>query len=126
MKVLFIASECAPIAKVGGLADIIGSLPQALKKEQVDVAVAIPFYGAIRPDKNFRLFKENFSLNFCGQKEFFDLWQTSINGFPLFLIKNNKFFEGGIYFEKDASSGGGENIRFTASTWSGWMVILPL
>lgn len=108
MKILFIASECAPIAKVGGLADVIGSLPQALKKEQVDVAVAIPFYGAIKPDKNFKLFKKNFSLNFGGQKELFDLWQISINGFPLFLIKNNKFFRGGIYLEEDASSGGSE------------------
>jgi starch synthase len=47
-KVLFVASEGTPFIKTGGLADVIGSLPQALKTyENVDVRVVLPFYDEI-------------------------------------------------------------------------------
>ena len=42
MKVLFVASEAVPFAKTGGLADVAGSLPKALKEEGVDIRVIMP------------------------------------------------------------------------------------
>ena len=37
-KVLFVASECTPFVKTGGLADVVGSLPQSLREnEQMEV-----------------------------------------------------------------------------------------
>lgn len=47
MKVLFVASECAPYAKAGGLGDVVGALPKALVDLDVDVRVLLPRYGHI-------------------------------------------------------------------------------
>ena len=47
MRVLFVIAEMAPLVKVGGLADIGGALPRALRELGVDVRVALPFYAAI-------------------------------------------------------------------------------
>lgn len=51
MKVLLISSEVAPFAKTGGLADVAGALPLALKKLGIDIRVAMPGYSTIHwPD----------------------------------------------------------------------------
>jgi starch synthase len=42
-----ISSECAPLAKTGGLADVLGALPPALQAAGENVAVVIPRYGSI-------------------------------------------------------------------------------
>jgi len=109
MKVLFIASECAPIAKVGGLADVVGSLPKSLKKIGVDISVLIPFYGAIKLKKEkIKLVLKEAAVFFDGKEEKFNLWQTFLpkSKVPVFLIENNKYFKGNVYIETDASSGG--------------------
>jgi len=47
IKILFAASEAVPFAKTGGLADVTGSLPKALKKLDVDIRVVMPMYKTI-------------------------------------------------------------------------------
>lgn len=46
-KILFVASECVPFIKTGGLADVCGALPKEFDKNYWDVRVVIPDYSCI-------------------------------------------------------------------------------
>ena len=51
LKVLLVASEAAPFIKSGGLGDVAGSLPKALRAQGVDVRVVIPRYMTVKIKK---------------------------------------------------------------------------
>lgn len=51
MNVLLVSAEADPFAKVGGLADVVGSLPKALRGLGIDARVFIPYYQFIDPDR---------------------------------------------------------------------------
>lgn len=55
LRILFAASECVPFVKTGGLADVAGSLPRALKQAGSRVAVILPLYGDIGPEWRDRM-----------------------------------------------------------------------
>ncbi len=47
LRVLSVASECAPVIKTGGLADVVGALPAALAPEGVEMRVLLPGYPTV-------------------------------------------------------------------------------
>ncbi len=49
MNICFVASECVPYAKTGGLADVAGALPRALAAAGHDVSVWLPLYDSVHP-----------------------------------------------------------------------------
>lgn len=58
MHIVFAASECVPFAKSGGLADVVGSLPQELARLGHKVTVYLPYYRQVAakvPDKNYAI-----------------------------------------------------------------------
>lgn len=106
MKILFAAAEVAPLAKVGGMADVVGALPPILKKMGHDVRIIMPYYGVI-PDK----LKENPEWIWKGYAMFqeFDIFQTVLPGtdVPLYLVGHGSFIPARIYGGED------EDWRFT-------------
>ncbi len=68
MKIAFCASEMVPFAKTGGLADVVGALPQALEELKHEVIVILPRYKSIQEPK-FKLqrVKEGISSTVIGK-----------------------------------------------------------
>ena len=44
MRISHLSAECSPVAKTGGLGDVVGALPKALARRGHDVDVWIPFH----------------------------------------------------------------------------------
>jgi starch synthase len=110
LKVLFAASELTPIAKVGGLGDVIGSLPKALKRMGSDVRVVIPKYGLISKEFYSEI-PTYFEIWVDGERV--DVFETLIPGSDVraYLLDNKRFFsENGIYFSKTAFADSPEEI----------------
>lgn len=86
MKVLFLAAEAAPLVKVGGLADVAGSLPKALRKLGHDVKVVIPGYGAIDWANLKPRWQTMFPVPNAGGNQTAEIWETEADGTPFTLV----------------------------------------
>ncbi len=108
VKVLFVASECAPYAKCGGLGDVVASLPKALRRLGVDARVVIPLYGSI-PRGLRGLQPESTCLVNCGGGEVngCGIWRgTAAGGVPVWFVEHNRYFaRNGIYDDNGAEFG---------------------
>ncbi|MEW5921443.1 MAG: glycogen synthase GlgA [Bacillota bacterium] len=105
MKVLFVAAEAFPFAKTGGLADVIGSLPAALRKMGIDARVIMPGYGQILPEyrkKMMRLHKVTVTLGW--RYQYCELKMLEHQGVPFYFVENEYYFQrNGLYgFADDA------------------------
>lgn len=110
IRVLFVATELAPLAKVGGLGDVAGSLPPALSKLGVDITILLPKYATI-DDQKFSLKKTGKALEFSlnGTAHQLPLWETTLpkSNVPVVLFEHRDWIgNGGIYPEEDGSSSG--------------------
>lgn len=99
MKVLYIAAECKPFSKVGGVGDVAGELPPELKRKGIDIEVVTPFYGSVKKkfvgDKTDEYFVENFNNERGVQKkELIEIYRGDLDGVPVNLLKNKTYFEG--------------------------------
>ena len=94
LKVLFLAAEATPFAKVGGLADVAGSLPQALRRLGVDVRLLIPRYANIRgKDYDMRRVGGPLAVPLGPtSEERAHLLETKIGELPVYLLWNETYF----------------------------------
>ena len=96
-KILFVASECVPFIKTGGLADVCGALPKEFDKNYWDVRVVIPDYSCI-PE----LYRNNFeyvthfymSSGPYVQDKYVGVLKYEQDGVTYYFIDNQEFFTG--------------------------------
>ncbi len=92
MNVLFVSVEVDPFAKVGGLADVVGSLPKALRERGIDARVLMPYYGFI-DQARFNI-QHLYSFDFERRTgwEHVDLFGTERDGVPIYFLRALPYF----------------------------------
>lgn len=105
MKILYVAAEAVPFAKTGGLADVAGSLPKALKGDGVDVRVIMPKFGKI--PEAYRNAMEHIydgELPVAWRKKYVGLDKYELDGVTYYFVDNEEYFnrEGFYGYDDDA------------------------
>jgi len=118
MNVLMVASECAPFVKTGGLADVVGALPAALARVDVDAQVVLPAYPPLFP-----LLPEGTEV-----ARFDDLpggagriVKVTAQGLTLLLLDAPQLFDrpGGLYVDESGTDWPDNHLRFGALSMAG-------
>ena len=100
MKVLICASEGAPFAKTGGLGDVIGALPGALKANNCDARVIMPYYKRIK-EKNVAYYKGYAYVNISGRLEYVGIFHTIYDDVDYYFIDNERYFNRSTLYGHD-------------------------
>ena len=94
-KILFVASECAPFIKTGGLADVVGSLPKCFDKKEYDVRVIIPKYMCMNQKwKDKMTYLNHFYMDLCWRRQYVGIMEMEYEGVKYYFIDNEYYFAG--------------------------------
>lgn len=105
INVLFLAAEAEPFIKVGGLGDVAGSLPRALRALsnddiKLDVRLVLPYHPAVKADNlkpvgMFSLMRGSVEIQV-------EAFETSLNGMPVYFIGGEPIRANGSVYSLDA------------------------
>jgi starch synthase len=107
LKILLMAAEMVPFAKTGGLADVTGALPKALKAQGHDIRVAIPRYGRIDRERfQFDEVLGSYAIPMDDHKEDATLMRAEVTSaageIPVYMVDNLHYYDrDGIYMYED-------------------------
>ncbi len=116
LKVLYVSVEVEPFAKVGGLADVAGSLPVALQEMGHDVKIAMPAYGKVLHDGfKVRTVTDKLPVEMNSWNTITgSLHETELDGVPVWLLGGKHYFDG-IHRSEDVYSPGCDAYLFFAA-----------
>jgi starch synthase len=129
-NILFVVSECAPLIKTGGLADVAGALPLALAPLGDDVRVLLPGYRTVMKELGKSTVVERYGDVFGGPA---NLHACTVAGLNLLVIEAPHLYDrdGGIYGDETGQDWSDNPERFAALSYigaqiardgaSGWM-----
>nr|WP_317354322.1 glycogen synthase GlgA [uncultured Agathobacter sp.] len=103
-KILFVASECVPFIKTGGLADVCGALPKEFDKKYWDVRVVIPNYSCIPEHfRNQFEYVTHFYLSSGSyvQNRYVGVLKYTFDNVTYYFIDNQEFYSGFTPYTSD-------------------------
>ena len=133
-RIVMFSAEVAPFAKAGGMGDVVGALPKALKKLGADPAIFIPAYAFLMQQDRFDIRPcktvAGFNVRIGNETERAEIFQTRINStdIDVYLIGSRKYFDrAGIYNDPETGEGYRDNgERFLFFMKSGLELLLRL
>ncbi|MDY2589712.1 MAG: glycogen synthase GlgA [Agathobacter sp.] len=94
-NILFVSSEAIPFMKTGGLADVVGSLPRYINKEEYDVRVILPKYACMEEKFKSKLKPVcHFDVHLNWRKQYAEILKTEYEGITYYFVENEFYFAG--------------------------------
>ncbi len=105
-KILFVGAEVMPFAATGGLGDVLGSLPAAIKasdRRNLDVRVIMPLYSVISSEWREKMTEEAiFYVDLAWRKKYCGIYSLEKDGVTYYFVDNEYYFKRrGLYGEYD-------------------------
>ena len=103
MKVLYATSEAYPYAMSGGLADVAGALPKALRKRLIGCRVVLPLYDNISEELKANMqFITSITVPVAWRRQYCGIFEAKHDGVIYYLIDNQYYFKRtGLYGHYD-------------------------
>ena len=122
INVLFIASEASPFIKVGGLADVAGSLPRALREissstspipDELDVRLVIPYHPSIRFDQYSPEHIVEYSIHSTDGDVLAKAYSLEADGLPIYIIGGAPIDQETAVYSQDLETDGYKYVFFS-------------
>ena len=103
MKVLFATSEAYPFAMSGGLADVSGALPKALRRRLIGCRIVMPMYSSIPESLKSKMnFICSITVPVSWRRQYCGIFEAKYNGVIYYFLDNQYYFKrDGIYGHYD-------------------------
>ena len=99
MNVLYCTSEAFPFAASGGLGDVAGSLPKAIRNRKIACRVVMPLYSDIAPEYREKMrFLCSFTVELAWRRQYCGVFELNHEGVKYYFLDNEYYFcRSGLY-----------------------------